>query len=186
MLSGAEIDDWDDPGRPRTLLTVDRIGKRFQGARRWFWAKPQSFCPLSSASFEVAGGEIVGIVGAAGSGKSVLARILAGEMAADWGSLCLEGEPLGGPGLALDRYRRAIRLVTGDDEVAAWKLDRHTRVVVFDGDAAVGGVLRTMSRSDGFGCIALVRDPSALAGIADLTLRLADGRLSNVAIGRAA
>lgn len=186
MLSGAEIDEWDSPGLPRTLLSVDGVGKKFAVARRWFWARPRSFCPLSSASFEVVPGRVVGIVGAAGSGKSVLAGILAGEVAADWGQLRFEGEAVGGPALAVERYRAAVRLVT-DDRVAPEPalVNPDIRVVVLDGDAAARRHLGSFGRGGDVGCVALVRDAAVLAGAADQTLRLLDGRLSSATIGRA-
>ncbi|HVE46147.1 MAG TPA: ABC transporter ATP-binding protein [Acidimicrobiales bacterium] len=70
---------------------------------------------LDAVSISVQEGESVAIVGPSGSGKSTLAMILAGHLAADSGTVELEGEPLPtswrGPARA---RRRRIQLVMQD------------------------------------------------------------------------
>ncbi len=60
------------------------ITKRFGGVRA-----------LDEASFEVAPGEIHGLVGQNGAGKSTLIKILAGLYAPDAGTIEIEGRPVG-------------------------------------------------------------------------------------------
>jgi peptide/nickel transport system ATP-binding protein len=49
---------------------------------------------LQGASLAVAPGEVIGLVGPSGTGKSTLGRILAGLLKAHSGSVCLDGNPL--------------------------------------------------------------------------------------------
>jgi NitT/TauT family transport system ATP-binding protein len=52
---------------------------------------------LRDVSFEVGPGEVVGIVGRSGTGKSTLLRVLGGLLAASTGAVTLHGLPLSGP-----------------------------------------------------------------------------------------
>ncbi len=52
---------------------------------------------LDQVSFSVAAGEIVGIVGPSGTGKTTLLRILGGLLAPTSGTVTLEGAPVKGP-----------------------------------------------------------------------------------------
>ncbi len=69
---------------PAGPLAVRGVTKRF-GAR----------AALQSVSFELAPGELVGIVGPNGAGKTTLLSILAGVLAADAGELTLSGRDAG-------------------------------------------------------------------------------------------
>src|SRR4051794_2326815 len=52
---------------------------------------------LEGINFEVGAGEIVGIIGPSGTGKTSLLRVLAGLEPATRGSVVFEGEPMTGP-----------------------------------------------------------------------------------------
>lgn len=67
------------------LLQVDRISKTFGTGARAVRA-------LRSVSLEIARGEILALVGNNGAGKSTLMSICAGLLAADEGSVSLEGD----------------------------------------------------------------------------------------------
>jgi ABC-type sugar transport system ATPase subunit len=69
-----------------TLLSAHGISKRFGGV-----------LALSDVAFDVKAGEVHGLVGANGAGKSTLINILSGAIAADTGSLSVNGRniPLG-------------------------------------------------------------------------------------------
>ncbi|MGZ4170619.1 MAG: ABC transporter ATP-binding protein, partial [Solirubrobacteraceae bacterium] len=69
---------------PATPLAVRGLTKRF-GAR----------AALQSVSFDLAPGELVGIVGPNGAGKTTLLSILAGVLAFDEGELTLSGRDAG-------------------------------------------------------------------------------------------
>jgi ribose transport system ATP-binding protein len=81
------------------LVSLDRIGKRFSGVTA-----------LDSVSFGIAKGEVHGVVGCNGAGKSSLMNLLAGALQPDTGRILLRGEQveLRGP---LDARRRGISTV---------------------------------------------------------------------------
>jgi branched-chain amino acid transport system ATP-binding protein len=67
------------------LLTVDRLVKRFGGFRA-----------LDLLSFNMRAGEILGLVGPNGSGKTTCINVISGLYAPDSGAIYLEGRPVGG------------------------------------------------------------------------------------------
>ncbi len=69
---------------PSALLSVDRLSKRF-GA----------FAALDGLSLELAPGEILGLVGPNGSGKTTAINVISGVYTADSGTIRLEGRPVG-------------------------------------------------------------------------------------------
>ncbi len=99
-------------------LELRRLTKRFGAAP----------AVLDSVSLEIAAGEVVGLAGASGTGKSTLARCIAGLERADSGQLLLDGVPLANrrtlaqrrcvqyvwqeAHLALSPYRTALQSVT--------------------------------------------------------------------------
>jgi sulfonate transport system ATP-binding protein len=76
------------PGR----LDVRQVSKRFVNGAG-------SLPVLSAITLDVQAGEFLSIVGASGCGKSTLLRAIAGLEKVDSGSLLLDGEPIGRPGL---------------------------------------------------------------------------------------
>ena len=58
------------------------------------YAHPAGDLLFSEVSFRVPGGTCAGLVGANGVGKSTLLRILAGELAADTGTVAIDGQAL--------------------------------------------------------------------------------------------
>jgi len=68
-----------------TLLALHDVSKFFGGLRA-----------LSAISFEVAAGEIVGIIGANGAGKTTLFSLIAGHERASGGEIRFEGRNLAG------------------------------------------------------------------------------------------
>jgi lipopolysaccharide transport system ATP-binding protein len=73
-----------NPSRPQTLK--ESLIRRFRDVRprEHFWA-------LRDVTFEVAGSEIVGVVGANGAGKSTLLRLIGGVGRPDTGRIDVEG-----------------------------------------------------------------------------------------------
>ncbi len=67
------------------MLTVDGVTKRFGG-----------FIALNAVSFEVAEGEILGLIGPNGSGKTTMFNCIAGALATTAGSIRFGGEELAG------------------------------------------------------------------------------------------
>jgi branched-chain amino acid transport system ATP-binding protein len=67
------------------MLTVDGLTKRFGG-----------FTALNAVSFEVRQGEILGLIGPNGSGKTTCFNCIAGALPATAGSIRFEGRPITG------------------------------------------------------------------------------------------
>jgi branched-chain amino acid transport system ATP-binding protein len=68
-----------------TLLQIDRVSKQFGG-----------LAALSEVSFDVAEGEIVGLMGANGAGKTTLFALIAGNLRPTAGSIRFAGERIDG------------------------------------------------------------------------------------------
>jgi len=86
---------------------------------------------LDKMSFEVRGGEILGIAGVEGNGQTELVEILAGLRKASGGQVLLEGAPID----ALDPYQRRLRGVAHIPE------DRHRRGMLLPFDLAANSIL---------------------------------------------
>src|ERR1700694_6092264 len=69
------------------LLNVAKLTKRFGG-----------FYALDGLSFHVASGEILGLVGPNGSGKTTAINVISGLYAPDGGEVVLDGTDIGGGG----------------------------------------------------------------------------------------
>ncbi len=91
-----------------TLLHVSQLTKQFG-----------NLTALNQVSFSVAPGEVVGLVGRSGSGKSVLAQILGGGVPPSGGEVLLGGERLRWPFAA----RRKQVAVVSQQPVLADSLD---------------------------------------------------------------
>ncbi|WP_304308236.1 ABC transporter ATP-binding protein [Pseudacidovorax intermedius] len=91
------------PPSGEPVLRVQGIGKRYR--RRGLRAQP-AFVALADVSFEVRAGEVLGLVGASGSGKSTCARIVLGLDEPDAGNVQLLGQPWSG---RPEPSRRALR-----------------------------------------------------------------------------
>ncbi len=67
------------------MLEAKRIHYRYNSSREWV---------LEDVSLEVNAGEVVGLVGTSGRGKSTLGKILAGQIEGYKGEVLLEGKPI--------------------------------------------------------------------------------------------
>src|SRR5258708_12647459 len=67
------------------ILNVKKLTKRFGG-----------FYALDGLSFHVASGEILGLVGPNGSGKTTAINVISGLYAPDGGEVVLDGTSIGG------------------------------------------------------------------------------------------
>jgi branched-chain amino acid transport system ATP-binding protein len=68
-----------------SLLSVEGVTKRFGG-----------LVAVADVSFDIAPGELVGLIGPNGSGKTTLLNIMSGHLSADQGTIRLDGEPCTG------------------------------------------------------------------------------------------
>lgn len=69
------------------MLSVNHVSKTFASG---FFGTHRA-CALDDVSLQVGSGEIFGLVGGSGSGKTMLSRIIAGLLQADSGSVVFEG-----------------------------------------------------------------------------------------------
>jgi peptide/nickel transport system ATP-binding protein len=102
-----------DVGGPRQpLLSVRGLSKHFAvggaliGRRRMVRA-------VDDVSFEVGKGEVLGIVGESGCGKSTTARLIIGLIEPDAGEITFDGDRVG-PALSLRQLRRRVQMVFQD------------------------------------------------------------------------
>jgi len=75
----------DEEADTAPLLRVDKVVKRFGG-----------FCALDGTSFHLMPGEVLGLVGPNGSGKTTCINVISGIYPPNAGQVFLEGKPIGG------------------------------------------------------------------------------------------
>jgi peptide/nickel transport system ATP-binding protein len=165
-------------GGLRTLLEAENVWKKF--GRRG-----DTVIALSDASIAIREGESVGLVGPSGSGKSTLARIITGHLAADGGTVTLEGAPVISDGHRASRERsRFIQLVMQDPwdalsprlsvaELVREPLDINGGVPREERDLRVAGALESVGL------------PGRGAFLESKAHQLSGGQLQRVALARA-
>jgi peptide/nickel transport system ATP-binding protein len=103
--------DLGGPAQP--MLDARGLTKHF-AVRGGFFSRPRSVVrAVDDVTFSIGKGEVLGIVGESGCGKSTTARILIGLVAPDAGSVTLDGELVGGA-LSLRELRRRVQMVFQD------------------------------------------------------------------------
>jgi peptide/nickel transport system ATP-binding protein len=106
----APVKDVGGPQQP--LLEVRAISKHFP-VRGGFLGKTGVVRAVDDVSFSVDKGEVLGIVGESGCGKSTTARLIIGLIEPDAGLIVLDGEQLG-QSLSLRDLRRRVQMVFQD------------------------------------------------------------------------
>ena len=102
-----------DVGGPlQPLLQVQNLVKHFGLSGGFFGAK-SVVRAVDDISLTVDKGEVVGIVGESGCGKSTTARLIIGLIEPDGGKILFDGEPVG-PTLSLRELRRRVQMVFQD------------------------------------------------------------------------
>jgi peptide/nickel transport system ATP-binding protein len=89
------------------MLRLDRIAKTYGGTGSLWWKRP-AVAAVQEASFAIAPGEAVGIVGESGCAKSTLARLIMGLEAPSAGSIALQGIDVTRP---LPSWKQRIKLM---------------------------------------------------------------------------
>ncbi len=99
----------------RTILEVKNAVKHYR-SRRFLFGKPDAgVTAVDNVSFEVAKGEVFGLVGGSGSGKTTLGRLALRLENLDAGDIRFDGIPVSGlKGAALKAFRRRIQLIPQD------------------------------------------------------------------------
>src|SRR3954470_22897250 len=102
----------DVGGPQQPLLEVHGLTKRF-AVRGGLFGGGGVVRAVDDVSFSVDKGEVLGIVGESGCGKSTTARLVIGLIEPDAGSIVLDGEKLGAA-LSLRELRRRVQMVFQD------------------------------------------------------------------------
>jgi peptide/nickel transport system ATP-binding protein len=102
-----------DVGGPRQpLLTIRGLSKHF-GVGGGPFGRKGVVRAVDDVSFTVGKGEVLGIVGESGCGKSTTARLIIGLIERDTGEITFDGEPVGSV-LSLRALRRRVQMVFQD------------------------------------------------------------------------
>jgi ABC-2 type transport system ATP-binding protein len=88
VMTAASAVDVHTAAAPTSVLAAEGIEKSF---RRGIWPLSHHQQVLRSADLNLYPGEVVGLVGENGSGKSTMMKILVGELAADAGTVTRSG-----------------------------------------------------------------------------------------------
>ena len=101
--------------RRAPLLRVDGLTCRFRVRRSLFGSRFPTVHAAEDVSFSVGAGEIVGLIGESGSGKSTVGRVIVRLAKAASGAVLFNGEDaLAFSGRALKRYRRQVQAIFQD------------------------------------------------------------------------
>lgn len=97
------------------LLSAYEITKTFVSPTRRLGSRPTATRAVDGISFDVLPGEILGVVGETGCGKSTLARCMTRLLPVDGGRIVFDGVDIGGlDGSELKDFRRRVQIVFQD------------------------------------------------------------------------
>jgi peptide/nickel transport system ATP-binding protein len=99
---------------PSPLLAVESLKKYFPIRGGLTNRVRATVHAVDDVSFSVSKGEILGIVGESGCGKSTTARLLMHLIRPDHGRIVFSGETIGRGGLSVERLRRQMQMVFQD------------------------------------------------------------------------
>jgi peptide/nickel transport system ATP-binding protein len=109
----ADMLDRGGPAQP--LLTVEALRKHFPVRGGLLNRRVATVRAVDDVTFSVAKGDVLGIVGESGCGKSTTARLLMQLLARDAGAVVFDGEQVGAPhGLPVKDLQRQMQMVFQD------------------------------------------------------------------------
>ncbi|MGN6151023.1 MAG: peptidase domain-containing ABC transporter [Lysobacteraceae bacterium] len=161
---------YDGP-TPAASIDVDGLGFRYGEDEPWI---------VRDCSFRIEAGESVAIVGASGTGKTTLAKLLLGLLPADTGTIRIGGVDLAQYGLAA--FRARVGAVMQDDALFAGSIADN--VAFFDPDAtsdAIEAAARRAGIHDDI--VAMPMGYETLVG--DMGAALSGGQRQRVLLARA-
>jgi oligopeptide/dipeptide ABC transporter ATP-binding protein len=166
------------------LLEVERIDVHLRSRRRAS-RRTGAAQILADVSFTVAPGEIVGVIGETGSGKTTLARTVLGLISPSAGTISFDGEEIsriGGRQLRSFRRRGPIQLVF-QDPLRSLDPDLEVAAIVGEGLDVRGGLSESERTAKVRRALELVGLDSTVAG--RRPGELSGGQRQRVAIARA-
>jgi ABC-type glutathione transport system ATPase component len=127
------------PERP--LLAVSDVHKSYW-ARHGLFARGAENRAIDGVSLSIRAGEILGLVGESGCGKSTFAKVLLGLEQADAGTMQFDGQPIFGPGMTpVPPNRRGIQMVF-QDPFGSLNPRKPVRDIISEGLRIRGGLSR--------------------------------------------
>ena len=107
-----------DRGGPRQpLLTVEGLTRHFH-IRNLAGGRSATVHAVDGISFAVEKGEVLGVVGESGCGKSTTARLLMHLIQPDAGTMVFDGDPVGSAGIRVADLRRQMQMVFQDSSAS--------------------------------------------------------------------
>ncbi len=103
-------------GETTPLLSIDRLVVDYASGGWLPGAKAATFRAVDDVSFDIRAGEVFGLVGESGCGKTTIAQVVAGLRRPTSGTVRFRGQPVAGEGAVnrVGRVRRAIQMIFQD------------------------------------------------------------------------
>jgi peptide/nickel transport system ATP-binding protein len=113
------LDPRDRGGPQQPLLIVNGLTKHFPIRSGAMNRRTGTVHAVDDVSFDVRKGEVLGVVGESGCGKSTMAKLLMQLLKSDASELIFDGDPLGSPrGITTAELRRQMQLVFQDSHAS--------------------------------------------------------------------